>query len=197
MPAADNICSLSSVNQDTTDRHDTFLNCKGYHSAWDFTQLIENKKFIHAHFYCFWWILFNIRTSSGRGEFIDFQMALCWSAIFFPLTASSLKISRFLEKKETLGCRQYQVLWDIGFVWCVVLVHVTSEMQVGVLTASWLSSCLSSASWKVSLPTRACTFPASSQPSLAQQEGVCWERPVGSMPTHQRLLSWISEVVSI
>lgn len=131
------MCSLSSVNQDTAVRHDTFLSCTGYHSAWDFTQLVKNKKFLFT-------LIFIVSggfylTSEhpppgwgGQGEdIIDFQMALCRSAIFFPLTVSSLKISRFLEKKETLGCRQYQVPWDIGLVWCVVLVHVISEMRVG------------------------------------------------------------------
>lgn len=130
------MCSLSSINQDIADRHDTFLNCTGYNSAWDFTQLIKNKKCIHAHFYCFWWILFNIRTSSSGGRLYRLWNGSCRSAIVFPI--SSLKISRFLERKETLGCRQYQVPWDTGLVWCVVLVHVISEMRVGVLTENWL-----------------------------------------------------------
>lgn len=116
-------------------------------------------------------------------------MALCRSAIVFLL--SSLKISRFLERKETLGCRQYQVPWDTSLVWCVVLVHVISEMQVGVLTE---------AAFPVVCPQHPEKYP--SQQELAHSLpplSLCLhgKGASGSMPTHQNLLSWTSEAVSI
>lgn len=64
------------------------------------------------------------------GDFIDFQMALYRSAIFFLLAASSLRVSEFLKEEETLASGSArQAPQGLGFVWCAVLVHVIPEMR--------------------------------------------------------------------